>query len=179
MAYHLRHDPMSPASREGWVHVEELAELLNRSGHKVTPDALLLIAGAAGEPRFEREGSDIRAAYGHSLKTTIAYEQKTPPKWLYHATPLENLRSIFEARAGLRRGRRQWVHLSDRPSIAMNASTRQHKPVALLRISTHGVKNLVYASGNTWLAPIVTSDALEIVPLRDLRELLKNDGPEH
>lgn len=178
MAFHLRHDPTTPASREGWVHVEELAELLNKAGHKVSPDALLLIAGAAGEPRFEREGSDIRAAYGHSLKMSIAYEKKLPPKWLYHATPLENLRSIFEARAGLRRGKRQWVHLSDRPSIAMNASTRQHKPVALLRISAPGVDNLVYASGNTWLAPLVPSDVLEIVPLRDVRELLNSDTAE-
>ncbi|MCK8607908.1 RNA 2'-phosphotransferase [Agromyces sp. C10] len=172
MAYHLRHNPYAPATKDGWVHVEELTELLNASGYDVTPGVLMLIAGAAGEPRFQRDGQEIRAVYGHSVKRDIKYDVRTPPASLYHATPLENLASIFEARSGLLKGSRQWVHLSDRPAMAMNASRRQGKPVALLRVDAARTESLVHAAASTWLAPRVGPEMLEIVPAREVASLL-------
>ncbi|WP_162242560.1 RNA 2'-phosphotransferase [Leifsonia sp. Leaf336] len=177
MAFHLRHDPLAPATKDGWVHVEELALLLTASGHRVTPETLLLIAGAAGEPRFERDSFDIRATYGHSVERAIPYESKTPPINLYHATPLGNLQSIFEARAGLNKGKRQWVHLSDSPATALNASNRQQKPVALLRVKARRVGGIVYASGTTWLAPHVQPDVLEVLTLQEVQDVLTVSDP--
>lgn len=176
MAYHLRHDPYAPATKDGWVHVDELAELLTQNGHRVTAEVLSMIAGAAGEQRFERDKEDIRAAYGHSLKTSIRYESARPPAVLYHATPLDNLQSIFEASAGLRPGKRQWVHMSDSPRVAMSASTRQQKPVALLSVSTSSVPDIVHAAGVTWLAPRVNPRSLKLVTLREQAVLLEQDS---
>jgi RNA:NAD 2'-phosphotransferase (TPT1/KptA family) len=166
MAFHLRHDPDAAVDRGGWMHVEELAVALRAEGHKVTPDQILLISGAMGEPRFERDGFDIRARYGHSTRTEINYEQRRPPAQLYHATPLANLGSIIEAQAGLRKGARNWVHLSEDPVVALGAARRQSKPVVLMSIQTNDLSGVVYAAHTTWLAPQVPLDLLAIVPLR-------------
>ncbi|MFT7709342.1 RNA 2'-phosphotransferase [Clavibacter tessellarius] len=176
MAYRLRHDPSTPATKDGWVHVDELTELLRSSGHKVTSAQLILIAGALGEQRFELEGYDIRAVYGHSTRTNISYSSKNPPNVLYHATPLRNLKSILEARAGLVPGRRNWVHLTDSCSVALNAARRQQASVAVLEIDTAALDGLVYATGSTWLAKEVPAGQLKLLPLREMHELIDADN---
>lgn len=175
MAYRLRHDPSTPATKDGWVHVDELTDLLRSSGHKVTSAQLILIAGALGEQRFELEGYDIRAVYGHSTRTSIAYSSKNPPRVLYHATPLRNLKSILEARAGLVPGRRNWVHLTDSCSVALNAARRQQASVAVLEIDAASLDGLVYATGSTWLAKEVPASQLRLLPLREMHELVDAD----
>jgi RNA:NAD 2'-phosphotransferase (TPT1/KptA family) len=165
MAYHLRHDEFAAVNREGWMHVEELTSALRREGHRVTVEQVSLISGAMGEPRFERDGLEIRARYGHSTKVSIDYEAKKPPALLFHATPLDNLASIVEAQAGLRRGKRNWVHLSEDPLVALGAARRQRSPVVLLSIETEGVEGLVYAAYTTWLAPIIALRQLRVIPL--------------
>lgn len=172
MSHHLRHDKSAPTTKDGWMHVDELVTLLRSSGHKVTSRQLILIAGALGEPRFEMEdGSDIRAVYGHSTRTEIEYSKKRAPEVLYHATPLRNLASIFEARAGLLRGKRNWVHLTDSCAVALNAARRQQAPVAVLEIDTSKVDGLVHASDTTWLAPSIAVDCLKLVPIRVVQHL--------
>ncbi|HTN57816.1 MAG TPA: RNA 2'-phosphotransferase [Protaetiibacter sp.] len=176
MAYRLRHDKSAPVTRDGWMHVDELAELLRKSGHKVTPQQLILIAGALGEPRFELDGYDIRAVYGHSTATSIEYPHKRPPKTLYHATPLSNLASIFEARAGLVSGKRNWVHLTESCLVALNAARRQQSSIAVLEVDAPMVDGLVYAAGSTWLAPVVKAEHLRFLPLREIRDLMSRDA---
>src|SRR5690606_20122294 len=46
MSFHLRHNEKAPLTKDGWIHVEELADLLNANGHKVSAPQLLWIAGA-------------------------------------------------------------------------------------------------------------------------------------
>lgn len=176
MAYHLRHDPAVPATRDGWVHVEELTDLLIASGHKVSSQQLLFIAGALGEPRFELEGPEIRASYGHSRRTEIRYETKKPPMFLYHATPMENIASVLEAQAGLVRGKRLWVHLTDSCEVAERASRRQGKPVVILRIHAANIDTLVFASGRTWLAEHVNTAAIEVMPVGAVADLLRSES---
>jgi RNA:NAD 2'-phosphotransferase (TPT1/KptA family) len=172
MAYHLRHDSDALVSRAGWIHVDELADQLRASGHKVSSDQLLLIAGALGEPRFELDGEDIRAAYGHSTKTSISYDARRSPRILFHATPTKNLASIFEARAGLKRGQRNWVHLTESCVVAVDAARRQRAAVSVLEIDASTVTGLVHASGVTWLAPEVEVGSIRVLPIRKVRELL-------
>lgn len=177
MSHHLRHDESAPVSRDGWIHVEELAEMLNHHGHKVSSSQLLLIAGALGEPRFELDDQEIRASYGHSTRRVhLQYETKRAPEALYHATPLGNLSSILEAQAGLTRGTRQWVHMTDSASVALTASHRQGKPVALLSIAARNVNGLVFASGHTWLAPSVPSRELKILTVQQAADLLRAES---
>ncbi|MBO0982263.1 RNA 2'-phosphotransferase [Rathayibacter sp. SD072] len=169
MSYRLRHDPLAPLSRDGWIHVEDLTDLLRADGHAVSPRQLMQIAGALGESRFELDDLDIRASYGHSVATGIIYEKRTPAGKLYHATPVENLASIFEAQSGLTKGRRQYVHLTDSRTVAMRASRRQGKPVVLLEIETEDILGLVYAASNTWLAEWVSVNQMRIATIHSER----------
>lgn len=178
MSFHLRHDRAVPATKSGWVHVDELAQIMRKSGHKVSSSQLLLIAGALGEPRFHLEGEDIRAAYGHSVPIEIEYEMRRAPQLLYHATPTRNLRSIFEARAGLLASGRNWVHLSESCEVAVGAARRQGTAVSVLEIDAPSVTGLVHASGATWLAPRVAIESVRILPLRRVRDLTATSG-EH
>ena len=165
MAHHLRHNPEIPAGRDGFVHAEELAVALREQGHRVLPEELKLIAGALGEPRFELQGEDIRARYGHSVGRLIEYEKRVTPHDLFHATPLSNLSSIFEAQAGLQRGKRAYVHLTDDVDLALNASRRHGEAVAALRISPPDADDVVFASGKTWLCRSVPFTAMQMLPL--------------
>jgi len=174
MSYHLRHDAEAPSTKSGWVHVDELAELLRASGHKVSSEQLLLIAGALGEPRFELEADEIRAAYGHTTKVQIAYDSKRPPRVLYHATPTRNLASIFEARSGLNPRERNWVHLSESCAVAVDAARRQQAAVSVLEVDSANVEGLVHASGITWLAPNVKVESLRVLPIRKVSDLVRH-----
>lgn len=174
MSFHLRHDASAPATKTGWVHVDDLVDTLRARGHKVSSAQLLLIAGALGEPRFELDHEDIRAAYGHSVAAQIDYEVRRPPLILFHATPTRNLASVFEARAGLRPGARKWVHLTESCDVAVNAARRQQAPVSVLEIDAPNVAGLVHAAGATWLAPVVAIDAMRILPVRGVRELTQD-----
>jgi putative RNA 2'-phosphotransferase len=166
MAYHLRHNKAAAVNREGWMDVDELASALRLEGHRVSPDQLLLISGAMGEPRFERDGTDIRATYGHSTRIEMHYRARKPPAILYHSTPFENLPSIVEAQDGLKRGSRNWVHLSEDPTVALSAARRQRKSVVLFAIDATSLEGLVYAAHTTWLVPLVPLSRLSIVSLR-------------
>ncbi|WP_431246386.1 RNA 2'-phosphotransferase [Leifsonia xyli] len=168
MSYHLRHDPVAQTTRGGWMFVEDLAEVLQANGHNVTPEQLLVVAGALGEPRFQLDGREIRAAYGHSVARRTDYEASTPPGWLYHATPTSSMQSIFEARAGLRPMGRQMVHLSTDPIRALQTAQR-HSPAAhLLRVRGKSLPELVKAAEDTWLIPFVPAGELEVTTIIDL-----------
>ncbi len=173
MSFHLRHNEKAPVTKDGWIHAEELADLLTVNGHKVTAPQLLLIAGALGEPRFELDGDEIRSSYGHSTtKAALKYEARRPPETLFHATPLRNLPSILEAQDGIRKGQRQWVHMTDSVDVALSASRRQRQPVVVLAIDARNLDGVVFASGHTWLAKRVSNDDLRILTISETTDLL-------
>ncbi|MFJ3474209.1 RNA 2'-phosphotransferase [Microbacterium maritypicum] len=165
MAYHLRHDPTAQVTRGGWIYAEDLAEVMQANGHRVTAEQLLVVAGALGEPRFQLDGSEIRAAYGHSLRRREDYGSGQIPDRLYHATPAENLSKIVEAQAGLEPRGRQYVHLTPDVDGALASAARHGGATILLTARGASIPNLVRAAEDTWLAPHVPATALEVVPL--------------
>lgn len=165
MAYNLRHNKSAPMTIDGWVHANELVELLRLEGHKVSSRQLLLIAGAMGEPRFQIDGKDIRATYGHSLNVMIKYADAQPPTHLFHGTSTSILTSVAEARDGLRPMLRRRVHLTSDPEVALRAAARRKEPTVLLRVRTDGLDPLERASETTWLTKRVPASSLEVVPV--------------
>lgn len=165
MAYNLRHNKQAPMTTDGWVHVDELAELLRLEGHKVSSRQLLLIAGAMGEPRFQIDGKDVRATYGHSLEVAIEYPEAHAPDFLYHGTSTSILTSVAEARDGLRPMSRRRVHLTSDGGVALRAAARRKESTVLLRVATSELGELERASESTWLAKRVPATALRVVPV--------------
>jgi len=167
MSYHLRHNPAAPTTRGGWIYAADLAALLVASGYDVTAEQLLVVAGALGEPRFELDGDEIRAAYGHSLDHQVQYELAGRAECLYHGAPRGALASIFEARAGLSPMARQMVHMTDELSVAKAAARRRREPVFVLEVDPSKVPGLVNAAASTWLADHVPPEALRILTVHE------------
>ncbi|MGW9269344.1 RNA 2'-phosphotransferase [Microbacterium sp. NPDC055599] len=165
MSYHLRHDRAAPVTRGGWIFADDLAEIMQAHGHRVTAEQLLVVAGALGEPRFQLDGGEIRAAYGHSIKRRDDFESGPKPERLFHATPARNLAQILEAQSGLEARGRQYVHLSPDIPSAIASASRHGADVVLLSAFGESIEGLVRATEDTWLAPHVPATALSVVPL--------------
>ena len=82
--------------------------------------------------RYEIVDGDIRAIYGHTLDAAIRYPQVLPPDVLLHGTARRFVESI--RRAGLRPMRRQYVHLTDDPALALLTGRRRDPQPVILRI---------------------------------------------
>lgn len=130
----LRHQPevigvtLDP---QGWVAVDELIARAADKGQVLTRDLIARVVDENDKQRFalSEDGTRIRANQGHSVDVDLALEPQEPPETLYHGTAARNLDSI--ERAGLRRGQRQYVHLSADPATARAVGQRHGKPVVL------------------------------------------------
>lgn len=166
ISYNLRHNRSILVGRDGWVDIEHLVDALRANGHNVDVATVLAVAQAPQEHRFEVSDSDIRARYGHSramaLKTTRREARPMGP--LFHGTPMSNLHSILDARAGLVRGNREFVHLSETIVGARRPAERYDEPVYVLKVSPD-TPGLLPESGEVWLARRVPAPHVTIVPL--------------
>ncbi len=70
MAYVLRHNPerygLQP-DRYGYVDVEEFLRIAKRRYPDLTPERLRQMVESGGSSRFELNGTQVRARYGHSI----------------------------------------------------------------------------------------------------------------
>jgi len=85
-----------------------------------------------GKKRFEALDGRIRALYGHSKVSPIAYQPVEPPPILYHGTNSRALESI--RRQGLQPMKRQFVHLSITVERAEKVGRRRTEQVIILKI---------------------------------------------
>lgn len=164
MAFHLRHNPKAPLDREGWIFAEDLAALLRNSGLRVDPSTLLAVAGALGESRFELsdDSTEVRAAYGHSLRLHAVPSPSAPPPLLWHGTALGNLDGIFAARSGLLPGARRHVHLSASIDQARHVARRHSDQTVVLQIDARSVEGMFSPVEGMWLAPDVPASAVRL-----------------
>lgn len=133
MSYALRHEvpdgiDMSPT---GWVSTHALSFRLRAS-----IEALQKEVEADEKNRFElnQSGTKIRARQGHSIPgidPTADARPAQPPELLYHGTTLEAARAIRHA--GIDRGKRHHVHLSeDRETARIVAERRRNQQTVIL-----------------------------------------------
>lgn len=170
MAHYLRHDEAAPLTPDGWVDAAVVADALRGRGHPVTPERVLMVAGALGERRFEINGESVRASYGHSRKVKIHLPSTVRPSVpLYHATSTSNLRSILEARDGIRPMTRQFVHLSTDIEVALRAAARRHEATVVAEVNPELLPDLrATADPSTWLTSRVPVSALRVMPVHEL-----------
>jgi putative RNA 2'-phosphotransferase len=168
IAYILRHAPWEyelELDEEGWVPLEQLLEGL-RGEHWLADvkrgDIEEMIAHSA-KARFEIEGDQIRAYYGHSLPGKLRKERADPPEQLYHGTVRRFLDSIMTG--GLRPMSRQYVHLSSTTDMAGVVARRRGSDIVILRIrardaAAHDVP-FYRESNGVWLADFVAPEWIE------------------
>ena len=135
LARHLRHQPEAiglTLEPGGWVAVDALLAAARRYGIELTRDDLDEIVARNDKRRFsfDETGQRIRANQGHSITVDLQLAPATPPDMLYHGTSKATLGLIL--REGLRKMRRQHVHLSRDIATALKVGSRHGAPVVLL-----------------------------------------------
>ena len=155
LTYLLRHHPegiglvLDPG---GWVEVDELLVALARHGRPLDRAQLEDLVATSDKQRFERSGSRIRAAQGHSVDVDLGLAPLRPPDVLFHGTHPGALKSIRAE--GLLPMDRRLVHLSATADTAEQVGARRGRPV-VLRVDAagaHAVGHPYYRSANgVWL----------------------------
>lgn len=130
----LRHKPEAAQlnmNENGWVAIDELIEKVSRYHFNISRPLLEEVVANNNKKRFSfnKTGTHIRAAQGHSIDVQIEMEALQPPEILFHGTAQRNVESIMAA--GLKSMNRQHVHLSHETQTATSVGQRHGKPVIL------------------------------------------------
>jgi putative RNA 2'-phosphotransferase len=168
LALILRHKPGEfgvVLDAEGYADLAEvLAAVRTRIADATLADLQAVVSQVEPEKtRYRIEGGEIRANYGHSLPERIGQERGVPPPALWHGTPEHALAEI--ARQGLLPMRRQYVHLTTSPSLALRIGARHGRP-RLLRIDAAraALEGVVFYRANDafWLADRIPPAYLDL-----------------
>jgi putative RNA 2'-phosphotransferase len=160
MAYVLRHAPETAGltlDANGWVPVTDLLTAL-----RIDRATLDEVVATNDKKRYAIEagpdGRDrVRASQGHSVEVDLQLESVLPPAELFHGTPTTNVESIL--RDGLRKGSRQFVHLSGDVPTATAVGRRRSGAVTVLTVAAGAAAAEGYAfyrsANGVWLADAV------------------------
>jgi putative RNA 2'-phosphotransferase len=130
----LRHKPERiglALDDKGWADVGKLIDRAGAHGVALTRDLIAEIVATSDKQRFALDpaGRRIRANQGHSIAVDLDLSPTVPPAVLFHGTAKKSLRFIRDE--GLKRGRRQHVHLSPDEATAVKVGRRHGRPVVL------------------------------------------------
>src|SRR5262249_15855334 len=122
----LELDPYGYADLEAVVHA-----LNERLGEPVEEEDVQEAVRSGDRPRYEIQGTRIRALYGHSIPVEPG-PSSTPPELLYAAVPEQE---VERARGfGLRGGRRRFLHLAITKEDAAESGRRAARDYTVLVI---------------------------------------------
>jgi putative RNA 2'-phosphotransferase len=134
LSYVLRHEPASIGlvlDESGWSSISELIALSQAIDTPLSRELIESVVATSDKQRFaiSDDGMRIRANQGHSVSVELGLSASRPPVSLYHGTATRFLDSILAE--GLRRGSRQYVHLSSDVPNATRVGQRHGKPMVL------------------------------------------------
>lgn len=157
----LRHKPEAAGitlDRYGWAEVNALLSGCNAAGKPIDMETLerIVRTDEKGRYSFSDDHTRIRANQGHSIPIDLGLTPQIPPAELYHGTATGFLNAIRAE--GIRKGRRQYVHISRDVETAVKVGRRHGKPAVLVldtgRMAEDGV--VFYLSENkVWLTDYV------------------------
>lgn len=165
----LRHNPSAVnieiEHNGAWTDTEKLINAINtRSRYKIDMKTLEKIVAEDEKQRysFNEDKSKIRANQGHSIDVDMGFAEKIPPEILYHGTAERFVPSILDE--GLKKGQRQYVHLSKDEETASKVG-RRHGELHIFKVLTgemHRQGYKFYCSDNgVWLTDNVPPEFLE------------------
>ena len=147
LAYLLRHSNLP--GYNGWVKV---SVVLGTLGESLQDLQQIVESDNKGRFEFAEDKSSVRALYGHSINVDLGLEPTIPPLVLYHGTAEKYIDSIMKD--GLRRRKRNFVHLSETIDMAKQVGARHGSPV-VLSIDTEAMIRAGYkfykAQNGIWL----------------------------
>jgi putative RNA 2'-phosphotransferase len=165
----LRHKPDAIGLRldkAGWASIAELVEKGRKAGVDLNPDLVHRIVATSDKQRFtiSSDGKRIRANQGHTIPVDLGLRKTAPPELLYHGTSTRNLASICQD--GIKRGKRNHVHLSPDVASALRVGRRHGTPVVLVvqagQMHRDGFRFFLSENG-VWLTEYVPAGYLAVL----------------
>ena len=169
LSYILRHQPEKfgiVLDAEGFADLDSILKVLNEryKEDNITQKTIEDIIENSDKKRYEIKKNKIRAFYGHSINSKIKMEEADPlPIKLYHGTTKKAYEMIQNE--GLKRKKRQYVHLSDTINTAYIVGKRRTSEPIILEIDTMLAKQegvLFYHSGDMYLAEYIPSHCITL-----------------
>lgn len=157
----LRHNPQAAGvmlDANGWVSVSDLLAGAAVTNVHISMEDLVEIVETNEKRRFalSEDQTRIRASQGHSITVDLELFPAEPPEILFHGTGAQNRAAIV--REGLRKMKRQHVHLSPDPETARRVGMRHGTPIVFqidaARMADGGVPFYRSANG-VWLVDAV------------------------
>ncbi len=169
LSRHLRHQPQAlglTLDPGGWVAVDALLAAMARNGVSISRAELEEIVARNNKQRFsfDETGQRIRASQGHSVPVDLQLTPIAPPDMLYHGTSQAVVAAIL--REGLRKMRRQHVHLTCEIATAVKVGSRHGAPAVLVVDAAAMAHDgyLFYCSDNgVWLTESVSPRYLRLL----------------
>lgn len=172
ISYALRHAPYEfglELDDQGYTSINLLLAGLNHRGQysrPITENDILEVIRRSPKRRLEIKDGKIRALYGHSTPNLISHNRAQPPNILYHGTAHRFLDSILAT--GLKPMKRQYVHLSETVTLALDVGARHDaRPVVLAvdakRADNDGIPFYQVDQG-IWLANAIPRKYLTLLP---------------
>ncbi len=121
----------------GWTDADALVDAVVRKYDWAHPDQLDAVLETDPKGRFERQGGQVRAAYGHSVDVDLEGTDDPVPDTLYHGTAPRNLDAIREE--GLKPMNREAVHLSKTVKAATEVGARHAAEPVVLNVDAAGM----------------------------------------
>lgn len=168
LSYLLRHHPPKSMDANGYVEVTEIIKLVNAKNKLKWKKSFNLtnldeLVETNNKKRFalNSDKTKIRASQGHSVQVDLGMKPQLPPKELYHGTAKKFLHIIMKD--GLRKMKRQHVHLSQDLDTAFKVGSRHGKAIILTinteRLVKSGHKFYLSANG-VWLTDDIPAEYL-------------------
>ncbi len=160
----LRHNPEKAGitlDKNGWTDVGELIGKFSVKFFPIDLEMLTEVVEKDNKKRysFNTDQTKIRANQGHSIPVDLGLEPVMPPEILFHGTVPRFIPSIREN--GLRKGSRQYVHLSKDKETAVHVGIRRGKPV-ILEIQARAMASKGYtfylSENKVWLTDFVPAE---------------------
>lgn len=169
ISYALRHKPEEfglVLRQQGFTDLELLIHSVNqKEGLTLTEEWVLSILDRSAKKRWEIQGKEIRAIYGHSTAEKIRKTPSNPPEYLYHGTSQRFLAKILKA--GLLPKERQYVHLSQNQETALEVGKRRDETPILFEVSAGKAAEsgiLFYQEQDgIWLADSIPAEYLNVM----------------
>lgn len=142
----LRHFPEEynlDVDENGWARTTEVVTAMKNKYDWIDANKVFAIVSTDSKGRYEVEGHNIRACYGHSIdKVNIENKTTSVPDFLYHGTARTNMGSINSE--GIKSMNRNAVHLSDNKKIAEDVGLRKSDDIVVFAVCTDSLEKEGY-----------------------------------
>jgi len=136
----LRHFPDDlglTMDQQGWVDINLLCDIMKRRYRWTTQERLIALMESDVKGRYETDGSDIRARYGHSVDVELDYPENEL-MYLYYGVSQEEVDMLLEN--GIHPIRQRYVHLSTSYEKANEAASVHSENPIILEINAEAAQ---------------------------------------